>query len=68
MNKLIEWRSTLWGRRLAGGVARRGPDGAVLSVAQARELEQPTYLRRGLAIDGLGGLAPRRSAAARPLA
>jgi len=64
MNKLIEWRSALWNRRLRGGVARRDPDGAVLSGERARELEQPTYLRRGLAIDGLSRFTPRRGAAA----
>jgi len=66
MNKLIEWRSALWNRRLRGGVARRDPDGAVLSRALARELEQPTYRRRGLSIDGLSGFKPRRGATAGP--
>lgn len=64
MNRLIEWRGALWNRRARGGTAQRGPDAAVLSGARARELEQPTYLRRGLVIEGLSAAGSRASAAA----
>jgi len=64
MNTLIEWRGALWRRRLRGGTAHRGPDGAVLSGAHARELERPTYLRRGLVIDGLAAAGGRAAMAA----
>ena len=64
MNKLIEWRSALWSRRLRGEVATSAPGGAsVLSRERVRELEQPTYLRRGLAIAGLSAAAPDLGAA-----
>jgi hypothetical protein len=64
MNRLIEWRGTLWRRRVRGATAHRGPDGAVLSGAHARELERPTYLRRGLVIDGLATAGSRAAVAA----
>lgn len=68
MNKLIEWRSALWTRRIRGGVATSAPGGAsVLSRERVRELEQPTYLRRRLAIAGLPAAAPA-VCAARPQA
>jgi hypothetical protein len=68
MNKLIEWRSALWSRRLRGVVATAAPGGAsVLSRERVRELEQPTYLRRRLAIAGLPTAAPA-ACAARPQA
>ena len=64
MNKLIEWRSMMWSRRLRGGVATSTPGGAsVLSRERVRELDQPTYLRRGLAIAGLPATAADVSAA-----
>jgi hypothetical protein len=54
MNKLIDWRSALWSRRARTGIALSAPGGAsVLSREQVRELDQPTYLRRRIAIAGL---------------
>lgn len=64
MNGLIEWRGALWRRLVRGGTAHRGPDGAVLSGARARELERPTYLRRGVVIDGLAAAGGRAAVAA----
>ena len=59
MIKRIEWRTAFWNRRgrtLLASVAGATP---VLSREQVRELEQPTYLRRNLCIDGLS--TPRRT-------
>lgn len=63
MNKLIEWRGTLWSRFARNDTMVIEAPGAVLSRARARELEQPTYLRRGLAIDGVAAPAARSAAA-----
>ena len=59
MIKRIEWRTAFWNRR--GRTLLTSAAGAtpVLSREQVRELEQPTYLRRNLCIDGLS--APRRA-------
>jgi hypothetical protein len=62
MIKRVEWRNTLWSRRPRGGVATSTPGGAsVLSRERVRELEQPTYLRRNLAIEGLADASASRA-------
>ncbi len=54
MIKRIEWATAWWSRR-GRAVATSAPGGAsVLSRQRLRELEQPTYLRRNLGIEGLG--------------
>jgi hypothetical protein len=62
MIKRVEWRNALWSRRPRGGVATSTPGGAsVLSRERVRELEQPTYLRRNLAIEGLADASAWRA-------
>lgn len=58
MIKRIEWATAFWSRRSrATALTTPGP---VLSPERARELEQPTWLRRNLCIAGLSD--PRRAA------
>ncbi|HYF60291.1 MAG TPA: hypothetical protein VEA81_15175 [Burkholderiaceae bacterium] len=54
MIKRIEWRGTFWSRLQRSAVAIEACTAPVLSPERARELDQPTWLRRGLSIDGLG--------------
>ena len=64
MIKRIEWRGARWARRRTTVADGGAP---VLTRERARELEQPTFLRRGLTIEGLSGWPARgaRSSSAR---
>lgn len=62
MVKRNEWRGAWWPRRRAVASEASGP---VLSPERARELEQPTFLRRGLSIGELGNGRGRPETAAR---
>jgi hypothetical protein len=56
MIKRIEWRTAFWARR--GRATALSAPGPVLSRERARELDQPTWMRRNLCIAELA--EPRR--------
>lgn len=50
MTKPIDWTFSLGGRR--GRLLSSGTPGPVLSPARERELDQPTWMRRKVRIEG----------------